>query len=94
MLDHESDKVESESGDEIHINIKGNTVVVTKLLFQKQRREKYQSFTVAINLKRRNLTLTKKREKRQHSLRVTVMSFQLVNLNTNKSSAKKTQKVT
>ena len=94
MLDHESDNVESESGDEIHINIKGNTVVVTKLLFQKQTREKYQSFTVAINLKRRNLTLTKKREKRQHSLRVTVMSFQLVNLNTNKSSAKKTQKVT
>ena len=94
MLDHESDNVESESGDEIQINIKGNTVVVTKLLFQKQRREKYQSFTVAINLKRRNLTLTKKREKRQHSLRVTVMSFQLVNLNTNKSSAKKTQKVT
>ena len=94
MLDHESDNVESESGDEIHINIKGNTVVVTKLLFQKQRREEYQSFTVAINLKRRNLTLTKKREKGQHSLRVTVMSFQLVNLNTNKSSAKKTQKVT
>ena len=94
MLDHESDNVESESGDEIHINIKDNTVVLTKLLFQKQRREKYQSFTVAINLKRRNLTLTKKREKRQHSLKVAVMSFQLVNPNTNKSFAKKTQKVT
>ena len=76
----EPNNVESESHHEIYTDIKDNTVVVesdSEITVQKQRREKDQSFTVAVILKWRNLTLKKRRGKKKHSLSVT--SSQTVN---------------
>lgn len=68
---HEPDNVESKSEFEIHIVIKDNTVVVesdSKVIVQKTKKWKI-SITVAMIMKKRNLTLKKRREKSQHSLR-------------------------
>lgn len=68
--DHKPRNVESESDDAIHIDIKHNTVdvesdsKVTTQKTKKKNKEKYQSFTVVLILKRRNLTLNKRREKK------------------------------
>ena len=91
---HEPDNVESKSEFEIHIVIKDNTVVVesdSKVIVQKTKKWKI-SITVAMIMKKRNLTLKKRREKSQHSLRVAVVLSQRMDPNTNESFATKTQK--
>ena len=90
--DHETHNVESKSDDKIHIDIKNKIVVDESDCEMTVQNTKYQSLIVVMILKRRNLVLKKRREKRQHSLRVTVISSQTVNPNTNKSFATRLRK--
>ena len=55
--------------------------VTARSLIKKQKCKKYQSFIIAMNLKKGNQALKKRRKKKQYSLRLTVTSYQNVNPN-------------
>ena len=64
--DHKSDNVESDSDDETHIDIKDNAVVVERDSKAAVQKTKKWKIPIVYNiLKRRNMVLKKRNEKRQ-----------------------------
>ena len=64
--DHKPDNVESDSDDETHIDIKDNAVVVERDSKTAVQKIKKRKIPIVYNiLKRRNMVLKKRNEKRQ-----------------------------